>query len=268
MLRWTGTARSGLALAAGLAAALAGPGAGALAAQSETPLPALLEPDFLLSVGEVVDPGSWHDAETVVGAAGGAIVGEHSHTVFDLLYVPAVVAGRSLTPGDRVQTFRLARPIDDPATGERLGSLLLPTGVARVEDVEGEIARVRITDAFQPVLVGDRVRMADGSGEAWAGGGAPGSGAGRIVAFQEEKAVHPTFDILFLRSEVAGALAAGQVVELYRPGEVRYGTRQPDRGLGKAMVVRVEGPLAAAVVFALAGPELEPGDLYRGARPE
>lgn len=256
----------GLLAALALAVSLAGPGIASLRGQTEVPLPALLEQEFLLSVGEIVDPARWRDAETVLGTAGGEIVAEHSLTVFDLLYVPAVVEGRALAPGDRIQLFRLDRPIEDPETGEWLGDLLVPTGVARVEDIEGEVARVRVTDAFHEILVGDRVRFVDGLEGGGSGATAvAGSGGGRIVAFQEEKAIHPTFDKLFLRPEVAGALAAGQVVELFRPGRVRDGTRLPDRVLGKAMVVRSHGPLAEAVTFELEGAELEPGDLYRAA---
>ena len=264
MLVWKGMVpRPGLGVAVVFMVALAGPGIEPLRGQTEVPLPALLEPEFLLSVGEIVDPANWRDAGTVLGTAGGEIVAEHTLTVFDLLYVPHVVEGRALGPGDRVQLFRLDRAIEDPETGEWLGDLLLPTGVARVEDVQGEVARVRVTDAFQAILVGDRIRVVEGDA-GWSGTtGVAGSGGGRVVAFQEEKAVHPTFDTLFLRPEVAGALAAGQVVELFRPGRVRDGTRLPDRVLGKAMVVRAHGPLAEAVTFELKGSDLSPGDLYR-----
>lgn len=253
-----------LGAALALAVTLAGPGIESLRGQAEVPLPALLEPEFLLSVGEIVDPASWRDAATVLGTADGEIVAERSLTVFDLLYVPVVVEGRALAPGDRVQLFRLDRPIEDPETGEWLGDLLVPTGVARVEDVEGEVARVRVTDAFHEILVGDRVRVVDGlDGGGFGATAMAGSGGGRVVAFHEEKAIHPTFDTLFLRPEVAGALAAGQVVELFRPGPVRDGIRLPDQVLGKAMVVRSHGPLAEAVTFELKGPDLAPGDLYR-----
>ena len=269
MLREKTSPRAVIGAALAAVAALAGPAVGSLTAQVEVPMSALLEPGFLLSMGEIVDPASWSDAETVVGSAGETIVLEHSHTPFDLLYVPRTVEGRSLTAGDRVQFFRLDRRIGDPATGEPLGRLLLPTGVARVEAIEGEIATVRVTDAFHPILVGDRVRLVNETDEAWPTATvAPGSAGGRIVAFQDEKAIHPTFDKLSLRPEAAGAAGPGQVVELYRPGCVRDGVQLPDRVLGKAMVVRVEGALAAAVTFERKGSDLAPGDLYRAVQPE
>ncbi|MGH7565559.1 MAG: hypothetical protein ACREK2_01895 [Gemmatimonadota bacterium] len=247
-----------------LVAGLTLAGADSLSAQIEPPLPALLEADFLLSVGEVVDPARWRDAETVVGAMAETMVTDRSQTQFDLVYVPRVVEGRSLSPGDMVQFFRLERRIDDPTTREPLGTLLLPTGVGRVDSLAGETARVRVTDAFHAIVVGDRVRIVTDTVESWptaiAVVGTPG---GRVVAFQEEKAIHPSFDRLFLRPEIAGSVSPGQVVELYRPGPVRDGVRLPDLVLGKAMVVRAEAGIAAAVTYELERADLAPGDLYR-----
>jgi len=234
-----------------------------LNAQVDPPVPALLEADYLLSVGEVVDPGRWQDAEMVVGASGETMVTDRSQTQFDLLYVPRVVEGRSLSPGDVVQFFRLERRIDDPTTREPLGTLLLPTGVGRVDSLAGETARVRVTDAFHAIVVGDRVRIVTDALGGPAGPVAAGGTGGKVVAFQEEKAIHPPFDRLFLRPEVAGWASPGQVVELYRPGPVRGGVRLPDVVLGRAMVVRAEGAIAAAVTYELERPDLAPGDLFR-----
>lgn len=263
--RWR---RIGLVLSA-LLAGVALAGVKPLSAQIDPPVPALLQADYLLSVGEVVDADRWRDAETVVGATAETMVTDRSQTQFDLVHVPRVVEGRSLTPGDVVQFFRLERRIDDPATREPLGTLLLPTGVGEVDSLAGETARVRVTDAFHAILVGDRVRLVpdtvEGPPEAIAAVGGPG---GRIVAFQEEKAIHPPFDRLFLRPEVAGSVSAGQVVELYRAGTVRDDVRLPDVVLGRAMVVRVGGGIAAAVIYQVERPDLSPGDLYRPVPPD
>lgn len=252
------------ALLPALVAGLTLTGAESLSAQIDPPLPALLEADYLLSVGEVVDAGRWGDAEMVVGAKAETIVTDRSQTQFDLVYVPRVVEGRSLSSGDVVQFFRLERPIDDPTTREPLGTLLLPTGFGRVDSLAGETARVRVTDAFYAIVVGDRVRIVTDAVGDWpaaiAVAGVPG---GRVVAFQEEKAIHPPFDKLFLRPEIAGSVSPGQVVELYRPGPVRDGVRLPDLILGKAMVVRAEGGTAAAVTYELERADLGPGDLFR-----
>jgi hypothetical protein len=237
--------------------------AGSVRAQVEPPVQALLEPEYLLSVGEVVDAARWRNAETVVGAVGETMVTDRSQTQYDLVHVPRVVEGRALAAGDLVQFFRLERRVDDPVTGETLGTLLLPTGAGRVELLDGETAGVRVTDAYHAIVVGDLVRQVTlEDAEARAAGFAGGAG-GRVVAFQEEKAIHPPFDKLFLRSEIAGSTAPGQVVELYRPGAVRDGVRLPDLVLGKAMVVRGGGGIAAAVTYELERPDLTPGDLYR-----
>ena len=88
-------------------------------ARSQSPVPAaLLEPGHLLSVGEIVDPDDWRDAESVLGEAGESRVAAPTETQYDLLYVPLVVAGRTLAPGDHLQTFRLDRRIHDPSTHE------------------------------------------------------------------------------------------------------------------------------------------------------
>ena len=246
-----------------LVLALALAGAGQARAQDEAPVQALLEPEYLLSVGELVDAARWRNAEAVVGAVGETMVTDRSQTQFDLVHVPRVVEGRSLVTGDLVQFFRLERRIDDPVTGEALGTLLLPTGVGRVESLDGETAAVRVTDAFHAIVVGDRVRVVpEADVEARLDGLAGGPG-GKVVAFQEEKAIHPPFDKLFLRPEVAGSTAPGQVVELYRPGPVRDGVQLPDLVLGKAMVVRAGGGIVAAVTYELERPDLAPGDLYR-----
>ena len=241
-------------------------GVGRAQAQTGPPPTALLEAEYLLSVGEVVDAARWQDAETVVGAAAETMVTDRSQTQFDLLYVPRVVEGRTLVPGDVIQFFRLDRRIDDPTTREPLGTLLLPTGVGRVDSLGGETATVRATHAFHPILLGDRVRLVGGTVGSVAGVGVGGSSAGRVVAFQEEKAIHPPFDKLFLRPETGDPVAPGQVVELYRPGPVRDGVRLPEVILGRAMVVR-SGGIAAAVSFELERPDLAPGDLYRSVLP-
>lgn len=235
--------------------------AGPARAQVEPPL-ALLEPGYVLSVGEIVDRDVWRDAETVIRAVGETRVDDRTQTQHDLLYVPRVVEGRALAPGDRLQLFRLDRRIEDPATREPLGDLLLPTGIGTVDSLAGETARVRVDAAFHPIVVGDRVRRVGVEAVAPAASGSATSG-GRIVAFQEEKAIHPPFDRMFLRPEGAGGMAPGQLLELYRPGDVSAGVRLPDEVLGRAMVVRVDGALAAAVSFELDRSDLAPGDLFR-----
>src|SRR5688500_15560197 len=79
---------------------------GSVRAQDEAPVQALLEPEYLLSVGEVVDAERWRNAEAVVGAVGETMVTDRSQTQFDLVHVPRVVEGRSLVAGDLVQCFR------------------------------------------------------------------------------------------------------------------------------------------------------------------
>ena len=66
--------------------------AGSIRAQVGAPVQALLEPEYLLSVGEVVDAARWSSAEMVVGAAGETMVTDRSQTQYDLVHGPRVVA--------------------------------------------------------------------------------------------------------------------------------------------------------------------------------
>lgn len=238
---------------------------GGARAQSSVPV-ALLEPGHLLSVSEIVDADAWRDAERVLGGEGESRVEAPTETQYDLLHVPLVVAGRSLTIGDRLQTFRLDRRIHDPTTHEPLGHLLLPTGTGIVDSLGPETARLRVTDAFHPIVIGDYVRRVESAGGSASPATAPATSWGNIVAFQEEKAIQAPYDRMFLRPEPPNGLHAGQVVELYRPGEVRDGASLPDEEIGRALIVRVDGELAAAVLFELFRSDLAVGDRFRPPR--
>lgn len=225
----------------------------------------LLAPGHLLSVGWIDRARELRDAPRILGSDREGRIEERSLTIFDRIHLPLIVEGRALAPGDRVQLFRIPRRVVDPVTGEPLGDLVVPTGVAEVDGASGEIADAVVVEAFAPILAGDRVRrvtvadtIAPGAGEAVT----PGA-SGYVVEFQEEKAIHPPYDRLFLRREAGPGLGVGDAVELFRPGEVRNGRRLPDVSLARALVVRVDGDLAAAVLSQTYRSDLVVGDRFR-----
>jgi hypothetical protein len=227
-------------------------------------VPAFREPDFLLSVGAIVDTAGHQPFALVLGAEGELGIRDRSLTAADRVFVPSVVDGRPLRFDDAVQFFRLARRITDPATREAMGQLLVPTGVGRVDSLAGAVVRVRVTDAFLPILIGDGVRAVTETDTILPLPAAtPGGAEGHVVAFQQDKAIHPPFDILFLRQSRPGVLAAGEIVLLYRPGPVADGRSLPDILLARGMVVRADGLVAAAVLTETYRSDLAVGDRYR-----
>lgn len=246
-----------------LVLALAGGARGQEADETE-PVPSLREPIFLLSVGAIVDPREHADDPRVLGAAGEFDLPDQSLTQSDQVFVARTLEGVPLGSGDAVQFFRLTRQILDPETGAPLGRLLVPTGVGHVDSLTGELARVRIMHAFQPVLVGDHVRAVSAGDTLPADGALPGSAAaGIVIDFQEEKAIYPPFDILFLRLSSPGAAAVGAPVLLYRDGPVVDGRRLPDVLIARARVVRIDGGVAAAALVEAMRSDLRRGDRFR-----
>jgi hypothetical protein len=242
----------------------------AAAAQDSTepPIPALLEPTFLLSTGRIVDPGDFRGEGVILGTTRELALRDQSLTAPDRVFVPRNLRSRRLEPGDVVQFYRIERRILDPWTGERLGRLLLPTGLGTVDSLGGEVARVRLTHGFLPVLIGDYARPVEAADTV------PHLLAARVqavegpvVASQDEKAILPPFDRIFLRAPTPLALAPGQVVLLYRPGPFEDGRRLPDVAIGRAMVVRVEDRIAAAVLYETYRSDLAPGDRFRSEGP-
>ncbi|MFN2382886.1 MAG: hypothetical protein ABR559_01325 [Gemmatimonadota bacterium] len=236
-------------------------------------IPSLLAPDFLLSVGRIVDPDGFDDQAVILGTTRELAIRELSLTPPDLVFVPRVLAGRPLEPGERIQFFELTRPVDDEESGARIGTLLVPTGIGRVDSLPGEVARVRITHAFLPILLGHRARLvteADTLAAGWHESGVEGVAAtGHVLTFQDEKAIYPPFDKLFLWQHPWGGaatpdgLAPGDLVQLFRPGPVERGFQLPDILIGEAMVVRLDGRIAAAVITQVSRSDLGIGDLYR-----
>jgi hypothetical protein len=231
------------------------------------PIPALLEPTFLLSTGRIVDADQHRGDAAIVGTTRELAIRDQSLTTPDLVFVPRELRGRLLVPGDLVQFYRIERVVLDPWSGERLGRLLSPTGIGTVESLAADVARVRITHAFLPILIGDYARPVEEPDTlaSWTSATARAGShvEGPVVAFQDDKAIVPPFDRIFLRTSETHALVPGEVVLVDRPGAVVDGRQLPDVAIGRAMVVLVEGRVATAVLYETYRSDLVPGDRFR-----
>jgi len=230
---------------------------------AEPPIPALLESTFLLSTGRIVDADDFRGEGVILGTTRELALRDQSLTAPDRVFVPRSLRSRGLRPDDVIQFYRLERRILDPWTGERLGRLLLPTGLGAVDILGGEVARVRLTHGFLPVLIGDYARPVEEADTLANLSAVRGQAVeGPVVASQDEKAILPPFDRIFLRTPTPLALAPGQVVLLYRPGPVVDDRRLPDVAIGRAMIVRVEDRMAVAVLYETYRSDLVPGDRF------
>jgi hypothetical protein len=234
------------------------------AQEVEPPIPALLEPTFLLSTARIVSPDEYRGEGAILGTTREIAIRDQSLTASDQVFVPHPLRGQTLQIGDVIQFYQIDRRINDPLTGGRLGSLLLPTGIGVLDSLTGDVARVRVTHAFRPILIGDFARAVLESDTLVVASGTGISPAeGHVVAFQEEKAIVPPFDRLFVRTGEPAALSPGEVVSIYRPGREEAGGDMPDVPIGRGMVIRVEGEIAAVVLFEVVRSDAAPGDLFR-----
>lgn len=236
---------------------------------AEVLLPALLEPTFLLSVGRIVDPASHRGQLEILGSAKEGDIEERSLSVFDEVFVPAVVDGRPLRPDELVQFYRLGATVPDPESAASWGRILVPTGAGRVDSVSREVARIVVTHAFRPIVAGNAVRRVE-TADTTAVVSERGErldAEGYVLAYHPEKAIHPPYDIAYLRIG-SGALAPGESIRLFRDGPVRRGHRLPPIWLGRAMVVRVDGEIAAAILTSTGRSDLRSGDRFEEAEEE
>lgn len=239
------------------------------AAQEATapPVPALLRPDALLSVGRLVDPDL--DPPLVLGSEKEGTIRDRSLTVFDRVYVPLVVDGRPLEPGDRLRTFRLRHRVVDPVTGAPAGRVLDPTGVVVVDSLAREVAVARIEHAFGAVQVGDGIEAVSPADTMALESVPARSGVeGYVLGFQAAKELHPTYDVAFLRLGSPAALAPGATVHVVAPRETLDGREGPQVLVGRAMVVRVHGDVAAAMLYRVRRSDLRSGLIFRSVDPD
>ncbi len=233
------------------------------------PIPALLEPTFLLATPRIVDAGSIDARDVILGTTRELAIQDQSLTAPDRVFVRADLGGRSLKLGEVIQFYRVERVLSDPWTGEPLGNVMRPTGIGVVDSMAGETVRAQLTHGFHPVLIGDYARPVEEADTLVTTRLASGSVVveGPVAGFPDDQAILPPFDAIFVRSTAPFDLAPGDVILLDRPGAEVDGRRLPDVPIGRAMIVRVDGRLAAAVLYETIRSDLTPGDRFRREAP-
>lgn len=232
-------------------------------------LRAVGEPAFLLSLGWLAPTREDAGAAVILGSVGEGHTPDKSLTRFDRIFLPPVVEGRRMGVGEVIQLYRLEGIVTDPTTDERLGVLAVPTGVARVDSLAGEVVRATITDAFGPVLLGDRARPVAETDTLWAAPASvsPIGAEGVVVVFQTPKAIVPPYDRVFIRRREGPVLAPGDRVWFYRPGPIREGFQLPELEIGRGVVVRTQGDVAVAILLDVRRADLMAGDRFREEAP-
>lgn len=250
-----------------LALACASPaGAAAQAAASAPaavpPLPAGVLEALALSAGYVTSARTLEDDGEILAYAVEGEIEERSLSVFDVVHVTPVLDGRPAAVGDSLLVYRDGGELRHPESNAVLGTTVVPTGIAVVTSLEGDVASAMIVDAFAAVVVGQRVqRLARRPETAWpAGERAPGEGL--VVGVRPSSAIIEPFAVVFLDLPAGGALVAGDEVALVRT-EVEDGRRLPEVDIGAARVVDVGPDAATALVVRLARSDLQVGDRYR-----
>jgi hypothetical protein len=226
------------------------------------PLPAGVLEALALAAGYVAPARTLGDDGVILGYGAEGEIEERSLTVFDVVHVTPVLDGAPAVVGDSLLLYRDGGDLRHPETHAVLGRMVVPTGLAVVTSLEGDVASATIVDAFAPVVAGQRVqRVVRRPETAWPEGErAPG--AGIVVGVRPRTAIVEPYAVVFLDLPAGSALAPGDEVALVR-APVEDGRRLPEIELGAARVVDVGPDAATALVVRLARSDLEMGDRYR-----
>jgi hypothetical protein len=161
--------------------------------------------------------------------------------------------------GDRLHFLREERMID------RTRRVYQPTGVGTVAALDGETATVVIVGMYDRVQVGDVVIPMEAFPIRTTARPAAVSAdvQGKILAFNENRALQRTESILFLDIGRSAGVAVGDEFEAYEPPtQRRWGTR-PEATVARMQVVRVTEGTASVRVTDLEQPRIAVGQSVR-----
>jgi hypothetical protein len=175
--------------------------------------------------------------------------------LYDRIYVTLDAdAAASSGPGDRLHFYRVDRAV------RQHGRLFVPTGIATVVAVQGNLATAVVIQIYDAMTVGDLAfPLADFPVPP---GVLPVDDAGpaaSVVTFQNPRALYMTEDVAFLDVGSAEGVREGDEFEVYLPAQRRRWGVRPEVTVARLQVVRVAGRTAAARVIAMEFPALEPG---------
>jgi hypothetical protein len=171
---------------------------------------------------------------------------------YDRVFV-RVVPGR-VAVGDRLHFVR---------AGQRVGAygrIFESTGLARVEELNGEVATAVVGEMYADVSVGDlAIPVAEFNPAPGATPTAASGLEGRLLAFQNPHALHALQDLAFVDlGEASGVKVGDEFAVVLPPEREPWGVR-PEIVVARVQVVRVTRLTSAVRVTELEHPALEPG---------
>ena len=155
--------------------------------------------------------------------------------------------------GDRLHLLRRERAV------EYYGLVHIPTGIARVLEIENGVATAEIESMFDEVARGDlAVALPDfdpplSPPVEWSGL------EGEVLTFENQQPLVSREDIVFLNLGEASGVVEGDEFEIYSPAEVEDWGIRPATPVARVQTVRVEELTSAARVVSMEQPAIEEG---------
>lgn len=187
-------------------------------------------------------------------------VGEQALLLNDEVYI-AAPKGQSPTAGDRYLVYTLGPRV------EKLGQLVVPTGILRVESAEGGTApRARLTRQFGRVLAGQLLLPLDA--DVPTTGDRPTAvdgGSLSTVVWVTDQPVLPSLQrYLVIDASARAGTRVGDQFTLVRPRQAMAGSLPlPEEPIAIAQVVRVTPYAATAIVLSQEHPAIARGTRAR-----
>jgi nucleoid-associated protein YgaU len=167
-------------------------------------------------------------------------------------------ADKHLQVGDRLTIFRPTTAVQPLTTDQTLGTLVVTLGVATVVSVQASTATLQITQAFEPVEVGDHVTAFVPPPPVETPAALPSRRAitGRIVATKDNKVAPASGDIVYLdRGEQHGVAIGDRFDALLESSVIRHPVSSqllpvPHQVLGTLTVIDVRSRTSTALITA------------------
>jgi hypothetical protein len=166
-------------------------------------------------------------------------------------------ADKHLQVGDRLTIFRPATAVRHPLTAQALGNMVVTLGSAKILSVQASTATLQITQAFDPIQIGDYVQaFAAAPPQGTPAALPPRTIAGLIAATKDEKVAVGPGDIVYLdRGEQHGVAVGDRFDVLQESRVVRHPVSSqlrpvPRQILGSLTVIDVRNRTATALITA------------------
>ena len=156
--------------------------------------------------------------------------------------------------GERLQFVRQGRSI------KPYGFIWIPTGIATVAAIDGDVATAVVVELMDALAVGDLAMRIETFPVPPGVSPAPATGIdAELIAFQTEQPLYGTQQIAFVDvGEQAGVVEGDEFLAYLPPERKRWGVR-PEVPVARLQIVRVADRTAAARVLEIDHPALEAG---------